>query len=294
MLLCWHSICALKDALLTIRFGTVGSPKKTPKSGSPAAVRFSRELGLGALELGWVRSVRTGEKTAAEIKEAGIQADIRLSVHAPYYINLNSQTADKMQASDERLLAAARKGYLSGATHIVFHPGSYHEQPAEQVYERVKEKLIELTATLKDEGVDVKLCPETMGKPAMFGTLEEVVALSKELDAVEPCIDVAHLFARTTTGDFNTYPEFAGMFEHVKQELGAEALTDLHFHLSGIEYGDKGEKNHIPLDEGELRWQEFLQACVDYEIGGAILIESPTMEDDALKAQAAYLEKLKK
>lgn len=276
---------------MTLRFGTVGSPKKTPKSGSPAAVRFSRELGLGAMELGWVRSVRTGEKTAQQIKTAAAESDVTLSVHAPYYINLNSQTADKMKASDERLLAAARKGFMSGARKIVFHPGSYHEQPAEHVYERAKQKLIEISGILEEEGVNVALCPETMGKPAMFGSLEEVIALSKEIDLVEPCIDVAHLYARTTTGDFNTYDEFADMFKLVKQELGANALADLHFHLSGIEYGDKGEKNHIPLDETELNWADFLQACVDFEVGGEILIESPTMEDDALKAQSTYLEK---
>ncbi len=276
---------------MTIRFGTVGSPIKTPKSGSPAAVAFSREIGLGALELGWVRSVRTGEKTAQKIKQAAMANDVTLSVHAPYYINLNSQTEEKMLASDERLLAAARKGYISGARKIIFHPGSYHEQPPEQVFERAKQKLEEITGILKEKNVDVILCPETMGKPAMFGTLEEVVALSKAIEGVAPCIDVAHLFARTTTGDFNTYEEFADMFKHIQQELGAGSLADLHFHLSGIEYGDRGEKNHIPLAETKLRWEDFLQACVDFQVGGAILIESPIMEEDALKAQQTYLAK---
>ena len=44
----------------SFRFGTVGSPKSTPKKpgGSVRAVLRIRELGLSALELGWVRSVR--------------------------------------------------------------------------------------------------------------------------------------------------------------------------------------------------------------------------------------------
>ena len=115
-------------------------------------------------------------KRAPRSKPAAEQHRITLSIHAPYYINLNSQTADLMQKSDERLLAAARKGYLAGARDIVFHPGSYHEQPPDHVYERAKEKLLEIREILDEEGVDVILRPETMGKTAMFGTLEEVVA----------------------------------------------------------------------------------------------------------------------
>ena len=60
-----------------------------------------------------------------------------------------------MEKSDARLMAAARKGYLAGARDIIFHPGSYHEQPPEQVYQRAKQKLIELTGILREEGVAV-------------------------------------------------------------------------------------------------------------------------------------------
>ncbi len=209
-------------------------------------------------------------------------------MHAPYYINLNSQTAEKMAASDERLLAAARKGYLSGATDIIFHPGSYHSQPPEQVYERAKEKLLELTGILREEGVDVLLRPETMGKRAMFGTLEEVVQLSKEIDGIEPCIDIAHLHARMGDGTLNTYDEFVEMFKYIERELGREGLETMHIHLSGIEYTEAGERNHLLLDESDLDWRGFLQACVDFEVAGRIVGESPNQEEDALLAMAEY------
>ena len=114
---------------MSLRFGTVGSPKGTPKSGTPAAVNYIREMGLDAFEIAWVQSVRVKDETCALIKETAAGHDVRLSVHAPYYINLNSQTTELMEKSDERLLAAARKGFLAGATDIIFHPGSYHKQP---------------------------------------------------------------------------------------------------------------------------------------------------------------------
>ena len=275
---------------MNIRFGTVGSPQGTPKSGTPAAIGYIRELGLSALEIAWVRSVRVKDETCLAMKAAAEEHDVKLSVHAPYYINLNSQTDELMQKSDERLLAAARKGYLAGAREIVFHPGSYHEQPPDEVYSRVKAHLAELRDRLLGEGVDVVLRPETMGKSAMFGSLEELVSLGAELDGVAPCIDIAHLHARPGDGSFNSDAEFAAMFELVKSELGAESLADMHFHLSGIEYGPKGEKNHLILEESDLEWRAFLQACVDFDVRGTIVVESPNLEEDALLIQRTYKE----
>jgi deoxyribonuclease-4 len=274
---------------VTIRFGTVGAPKGTPKSGTPAAIAYTSELGMGAFEIAWVQSVRVSDETCANINQAAAEHDVRLSVHAPYYINLNSQDAELMRKSDERLLAASRKGFLAGATDIIFHPGSYHSQPPEQVYERAKQKLVEIHGILAEEGVEVKLRPETMGKSAMFGSLEEVVQLTKELDFVAPCVDVAHLHARAGDGSFNTYDEFAAMFKYVQKELGKrKGLYNLHFHISGIDYGPKGEKKHLVLEEADLNWEAFLQAVIDFGVRGVMVAESPNLEEDALTVQRKY------
>ncbi len=55
---------------ITFRFGTVGSPISTPKKpgGSIGAIQQLHSLGLGALELGWVQSVRVSEETCALIR----------------------------------------------------------------------------------------------------------------------------------------------------------------------------------------------------------------------------------
>lgn len=274
-----------------IRFGTVGSPPTTPApGGTPLAIANMRQLGLDHLEIAWVQSVRVSDETCAQIKATGEKHNITLSIHAPYYINLNSLTSELMAKSDERLLAAARKGYLAGAKDIIFHPGSYHSQPPEQVYQRAKEKLLEITGILRSEGVNVLLRPETMGKSAMFGNLEEVARLSKEVPGVAPCIDWAHLHARTGDGTFNSYDEFAAALELVKSILGEEGLHHLHFHLSGIAYGPKGEKEHLPLNEADLRYRELLQAFVDFGVEGKACVEAPNPFHiaDALTFQATY------
>lgn len=272
-----------------IRFGTVGAPTTTPRpGGTPLAIAHSRALGLDHLEIAWVQSVRVSDEACAEIKAAAAQHNLSLSIHAPYYINLNSQTDDLMRKSDERLLAAARKGFLAGARDIVFHPGSYHNQPPEQVYERARQKLLEITGMLREEGVDVILRPETMGKSAMFGTLEETIQLSRDVEGVLPAIDFAHLHART--GHLNTYDEFAGMLAAVRDGLGQAGLESLHVHLSGIEYGPKGERQHIPLNEADMDYRALLQALIDFDARGVIAIEAPEPFHvaDALTIQATY------
>lgn len=271
-----------------LRFGTVGSPATTPKPGTPAAIEYSRLLGLDHLEIAWVQSVRVSDEMCATIKAAAEVHGITLSIHAPYYINLNSQSADLMRKSDERLLAAARKGFLAGARDIVFHPGSYHNQPPEEVYERVAEKLRELRAILDSEGVDVILRPETMGKPAVFGTLEETLQLSRDIPGVLPCIDFAHLHART--GQLNSYEEFAAILDAVEAALGERGLHNLHAHLSGIAYGPRGEREHLPLNEADLHYRALLQALINRGARGTVGVEAPEPFHvaDALTLQATY------
>ena len=110
---------------LSFKFGTVGSPIGTPKKpgGSVGAIEFSKSIGLEAFELGWVQSVRVSEETCAAIKSTAATHGVGLSVHAPYFINLNA-TDDEWPKSRKRLMDAAHYGNLAGATDIVFHPGS--------------------------------------------------------------------------------------------------------------------------------------------------------------------------
>jgi deoxyribonuclease-4 len=219
----------------SLLFGTAGVPPSSPKPDSRTGIACIRELGLDCMELAWVRRVSMGEKTAAKVRQRAEECRVALSVHAPYYINLNSAEADKVAASRERILKAARAGWLCGARNIVFHAAFYHDDPPEIVYEKVKGHLLELTQELRGEGNDTILRPETTGKRSQFGTLEELLALSREVEGVAPCVDFAHLHART--GKNNSYEEFTAILSKIGKVLGQAGLEDMHIHLSGIEYG---------------------------------------------------------
>ncbi len=268
-------------------FGTAGTPKSSKKRNSISGIERVRELGLGCMELEFVRGVKMGENTAGKILQKSEKEDITLSVHAPYYINLNSQESEKVDASVERIYRAARIGSLCGARNIVFHPAYYHKDETEKVYKKVYDLLEKLNLRLEDESIEVILRPETTGKGTQFGSLQENVRLGTELDNVLPCIDFAHLHARSN-GAENSYDEFVSTLEHVEKELGREGLDDMHMHVSGIEYSEKGEKNHLNLDDSDLQYSELMQALIDFKVKGLVICESPDNEGDALLLKRTY------
>ena len=272
-------------------FGTVGSPISTPKKpgGSVGAIQRINELSLNALELGWVNSVRVSEQTCAVIKQTGQEHQVSISVHAPYFINLNAND-DEWPKSRKRLMDAAHYGFLAGATDIVFHPGSYFGQPPDEVLPGAIARLEGCVSELRSVDNRAILRPETMGKSAMLGSLEDTLQMSLAIEGVEPCLDFAHLHARTGDGSMNTYEIWMECLQRYAEALGEESLQRLHIHLSGIEYGPKGEKNHLPLDEADLDLNAILKALKANGCGGRILCESPVMEDDALKIQKAWKE----
>ena len=274
---------------LSFQFGTVGAPTSTPKKpgGSVGAVLHSASLGLYALELGWVQSVRVTEATCELIRQTAQEQGVLISVHAPYFINLNADD-EEWPKSRKRLMDAAHYGNLAGATDIIFHPGSYFEQPPESVLPRSIERLNGCIEELRAAGNPVTLRPETMGKSAMLGSLSDTLQMSAAIPGVSPCLDFAHLHARAGDGSMNSYAEWAGVLEAYGNALGQDALRKLHIHLSGIEYGPKGEKEHLPVLESDLDWDALFKALQAFEAGGRILCESPEMEDDALVLQKMW------
>lgn len=271
-------------------FGTAGIPISTPKPATSVnGVLRVRELGLDAMELEFVRGVKMSNELAYKVRSVSEAAKVVLTAHAPYYINLNSPDKSKVEASINRILDTARVAHKAGGWSIVFHPAYYGKDPPEIVYDRVKEALKRIIKTLKDEGVEIWVRPETSGGLAEFGSLEEVVKLSQEIENVLPCIDFAHIHARSK-GKYNSYNEFTEILNYLEKELGKEVLKNMHIHFSGIEYGDKGEVKHLNLEESDFKYRELVKALKDHSIEGVIISESPNIEGDAILLKKVYNE----
>ena len=277
--------------MAAFRFGTVGAPISTPSKpgGSIGAILRLRDLNLSALELGWVRSVRVSKNTCERIKNTAFEQDIVISVHAPYYINLNANHSE-WPKSRLRLMDAAKYGFLSGATDIVFHPGSYFDTSPEDVLKIVMMRLEEIQKELIGQKIQVTLRPETMGKSALLGSFKDILIMSSEFDSIKPCLDFAHLHARPGDGSMNTHDEWHRLLDAYAKSLGQNALRSLHIHLSGIEYSKKGERNHLPLQQSDFDLNALFSVLKEYNCAGRILCESPAMENDAMLMKQLWLD----
>lgn len=268
-------------------FGTSGFPSAAPKKDPVAALQIVKDLGLDCLELEFVHGVRMRDESAEEINRNAKRLGITLTAHAPYYINLNAKEQDKIDASINRLIQTARLAGMCGAYSMTFHAAFYMKDDPKTVFDIVKKYLKQITDQLCDEANPIHLRPELTGRKSQFGTLEELCELSREVPQVFPCLDFSHNQARTD-GETNNYAHFANVFERYKKAIGKGALGQMHIHVAGVQYGPKGEIKHLSLTESNFNYQDFLRACKDFNVRGAIICESPELEKDALLLKSTW------
>ena len=264
-----------------LNFLTAGMPLSTGKASYGRAFEILSELNLDGMELEFVHGVRMNDETRELVKNERESRNLILTAHAPFYVNLNSQEEDKVEASVQRIIETGLAAHATGAFSITFHAAFYMKQDKEEVYQKVRNRVAEISDFFKKNNINVWIRPETTGKGTQWGDLEEIIRLSKEFDNVLPCIDFSHLHARSV-GQFNTYDEFSKIIETVGKELGQRALDNFHAHLAGIDYGDKGEKKHLILEESDMNYKDLLKVFKEFSVKGALVCESPNIEDDAV------------
>lgn len=232
------------------------------------SLRRLKELELDGQEVEFTYGVKMSNSLAKEAGKLAKELGLMLSVHAPYYINLCSEEKAKIQASKRRILTSCERGHYLGATHIVFHSGFYGKRNPDEVYDCIKQHLIDLQREIRKKGWKVKLAPETTGKKSQFGTVDELLKLKKEI-GIEICVDFAHILARE--GKIN-YDELLKKLKNIKH---------LHCHFSGIEYSAKGERRHLNMKESDIK--KLLKILLKYNIDCMIIAESPVTWKDSLK-----------
>jgi len=263
-----------------LHIGSAGIPLSTNPHNTFNGLKRIKELGLAAMELEFVRNVNVNPTVARQLLEENKDQDVMLTCHGSYFINLNGEK-DTVLASRKRILEGATAARLAGAWSITFHAAYYLKDEKSIVYERTKEQLKSIVAELREADNTIWVRPETTGKETQFGNLKELIKMSQDVHGVMPCVDFAHLHARTV-GKYNTTPEFREVLTMIESGLGREGLDNMHIHMSGINYGLKGEKNHLILEESDLNWRDLIKVWKEFRIKGAVINESPNIEDDAL------------
>ena len=308
--------------MANLNIGVGGIPLSSKKYTTEDGIRRVKELGLDLMEMEFVQGVKLTADAAIRIAKVREEKGIELTVHGPYFVNLASLDNRIFYGSIKYVSDSIFIGGLAGAKSVTFHPAFYQSNSPEETFKLVKkgiEKIYETFDKPKFDGHPVRnneivIAPELTGKPTQFGDLEELIKLSQEFSNshLKFCIDFAHKYARSN-GQFNTYEDFVNIFNLVEKALGKEFLGNMHMHVSAINYGEKGEKNHLTflgnyedyleygidipelkseLEKLELKgkttikpgfnWQELLRAIKDKNVGGYLVCESPILELDAL------------
>jgi len=266
-----------------LRFGPAGRPLGLKSADILDAPRFLYRLGLTALEYVAVRGVNIDPEKAWRLGEEAQKYDIVMSLHAPYYVNLASPKRLVVESSITRLIEAVKISAIMRAQIVVFHPGYYMSMSRREALERVIRNLSPVVEFAKE--VRVWLSPETTGRIAQIGDLDEVIEICRRLDRLKPTIDWAHLYARYSGKLIVSKDDVIKVVERLEKELGEYAVKPLHSHFSRIEFSKHGEVRHRSLEEKSYgpEFRYVCEALCEVGIDAIIISESPLLELDALK-----------
>jgi len=260
----------------SIIFGVAGIPSSVKGRGSTAGVREIARLGLGAMEVEFVRGVKMGEDRAKELGDVARELGIRLSIHAPYFVNLCSRKPEVKERSRNWLMDCARIGVNFDASVIVFHSciRTEEEVKSEEVYNIVEENCALVVDEMKSEGVFIPLGLETSGHHFRFGTIEQIRRVNRNVPGTTIAVDFAHLHAYGG-GCLDSPEAFGGVLDSLESEV-------VHAHFEGIEFNEQGERRHLPVEVAEPDFKHLALAVKRRDVKVTLICESPLLEVDAL------------
>lgn len=282
-----------------IKFGPSGAPTRFYDEGHKTTEEMPlwvKQNGLDCFEYSFGRGVNLGEAKAKSIAEAFKKENIEISVHAPYFINLATPEEAKAENSFNYILSSAVVGKLMGANRVVFHPAAQGKETRETAVNRTIARLIELKSIIEERGLtDMKFCPETMGKIAQIGTIEEITHFCTLADFYYPTVDFGHVNAREQ-GSLKTKDDYLVRLKYMIDILGYEKANDMHVHFSKVEYTAKGEKRHLTFEDTIFGpdYKPFIEAIVELNLHPYIVSESAGTQADDAKTMKDYYEFLVK
>jgi deoxyribonuclease-4 len=284
---------------MSARFGPGGNCEAFYAAGNKSTAQVFEWLhthGLQLYEYQGGRGVKCSAQTASAIAQQARQYGIALSVHAPYYISIASEDAQKRGNSVDYVLQSLTFAQSIGAAVIVCHAGGLGKQTRRQAMELSRQTLFAAACAAHEQGLaHIKIGIETMGKENQSGTLDEVLTLCKTDPIFAPVVDFGHLYARSLGKDMRTHDDYLRVFEQIEAQLGADALSRLHCHFSKIEYTQKGEKKHLKFSDFGFGpcYEIFIEAVIKAGISPDVICETAgTMTADA-KAMDDLYNKLK-
>ena len=111
-----------------LRFGTGGVPLSVKDRSVISGINRLVELELDHMEVEFVHGVRMKREPAEQAGALAAEKGITLTCHGPYYINLNSEDAEKCTASVRRILEDRPRRTLAGGEEYHLPSGLHDEK----------------------------------------------------------------------------------------------------------------------------------------------------------------------
>lgn len=277
-----------------IKFGPSGNSINFTSLGYKTTLdsaKYVKGLGLDAFEYSFGRGVNMSDETAFAINKAFKENGVEISVHAPYYINFANPSEESGEKSVNYLLTSSQKCKIMGGKRVVFHPASQGKEEREVAVKRTEERLKRFAEVVYRNGLDDMIfCPETMGKLAQIGTIEEIARFCKIDKIFTPCVDFGHVNAREN-GSLKTTIDYTDRLEYLISELGFDRMKNFHVHFSHIEYTARGEVRHLTNSDSVFGpyFMPLAVALQKLKLEPVIISESAGTQDvDALEMKNQY------
>jgi deoxyribonuclease IV len=270
---------------MKILLGPAGIPMSCKHGSSIEGIKRISELGLGTMETPFTHGIHMSLETAKRIGVVAKDLGIELSIHAPYFINLASESEKIIEDSKMRILDSLQRGVAMNATVIVAHAG-YYGKDKEKSNQMVLDACSEIEGKIEENGWDIELGLETMGRQKSWGRIEEIVEVCRKMRHVIPYLDVAHIYA--LNGGQVDYGRVFDALETLK-------LKKYHCHFSGIKYnlvgiGRGNEISHVPMEEAGPDFRGLANEILRRKLDISIISESPLLEMDSLLMKSIFEE----
>ena len=262
-----------------IIFGPAGNSLSFYAQGfkhSADAPMWLNGLGLGAYEYSFGKGILMSENTASLIGENALKYNIKISAHAPYYINFANTDEQMIQKSFNYCLKSLKMVSLFNGERVVVHPASQGKMQRTDAVKTAYKNLEKLAKLIKESALKGVVALETMGKIRQIGTVEEIVDFCKIDDCFIPCIDFGHLNAREQ-GIISANPGmYRKILDYIGDNLGENTMKNIHIHFSKIKYATGGEVCHLTFEDFTYGpdYKPLMEVLYEYKATPVVICES--------------------
>ena len=278
-----------------IRFGPAGNSEQFYNEGhktSLEAPKWLHDMGLSAYEYSFSLGQFLSDEKAIQLKQEADKYDIKVSVHAPYYINFCNPTEQAKYNNQKFLYSSAHCLKLMGGEHVVFHPGAQMKMSREEALSNLEKNIKEFLDLFEDqkEFDGIYLCPETMGKYSQVGNPKEIFEICTYSDRLIPTLDFGHINC-IMQGKLQTKQDYLDILNMGLDTVGEQKMKNFHMHFSKIKFNEKGEIAHQTLDDVQYGpdFEPMIDAVLELGLEPDIICESKgTQAIDAQKMKQYY------